>query len=204
MSDSALSVRYQAQSDIADHGYQTKCPSMELWHGRRWRHARKTSPLNARSRPQPQIAQAAMENMSGYQRPPLWTEEARLPFFRCFCPIQRTSNLTVGNSFIAEVGWCDATSPSSSGAWVRSPPTMYVKGEREDTLFALHGCLQKLNVKHFWHMEFTSKQLEIVLSYSKTCVSRVLRCMLKKIIGLHKTGAWSWRLNGANTVYAIQ
>jgi hypothetical protein len=37
MSDSALSVRYQkfryqAQSDIADHGYQTKCPSMILEH----------------------------------------------------------------------------------------------------------------------------------------------------------------------------
>jgi hypothetical protein len=33
MSDSALSVRYQkfryqAQSDIADHGYRTKCPPM--------------------------------------------------------------------------------------------------------------------------------------------------------------------------------
>jgi hypothetical protein len=35
MSDSALSVRYrkflyQTQSDIADHGYQTKCPPMVL------------------------------------------------------------------------------------------------------------------------------------------------------------------------------
>ncbi len=35
MTDSALSVRYrkfqyQAQSDIADHGYRTKCPPMQF------------------------------------------------------------------------------------------------------------------------------------------------------------------------------
>jgi hypothetical protein len=28
MSDFALSVQYQAHSDIADHGQQTKCPPM--------------------------------------------------------------------------------------------------------------------------------------------------------------------------------
>jgi hypothetical protein len=38
MSDSALSVRYrkfryQAQSDIDDHGYRTKCPPMKDTHG---------------------------------------------------------------------------------------------------------------------------------------------------------------------------
>jgi hypothetical protein len=37
MSDSTLSVRYlkfgyQAQSDIADHGYRTKCPPMDISH----------------------------------------------------------------------------------------------------------------------------------------------------------------------------
>ncbi len=36
MSDSALSVKYQkfrykAHSDIADHGYRTKCPPIDIW-----------------------------------------------------------------------------------------------------------------------------------------------------------------------------